>query len=87
MRKSLVILTALISFALGLASQSLFAGGGDPNYAFPAQGSPPPRIESCGYFSNNGWTIYRLPDGWKLFNVGESSLGNVSVQLKKKRTL
>jgi len=85
MRKLLFILTALVSFGLGLASQSLFAGGSDPTFEFPEQGSASPPVTTHSSFTNKtGWAIYRFPDNWKVVGYSGTNLGNVGVQLKRK---
>ena len=83
MRKSFVILIALVLLGLGLASQSLFAGGSDPNFEFPEYGEASPRVESQSTFMDNGWTIYRFPDNWKVMDYRGTNMGNVAVQLKR----
>ena len=87
MRKLLFILTALIAFSLGLASQNLIAGGSDPNYVYPAENSHPPDITSnySTFYNDTGWAIYKVPDGWKLVGYNSTNLGNVAIQLKKRR--
>jgi len=65
MRKSFVILIAIISFALGLASQSLIVGGNDPNDVFPEYNSMAPVVERTSFHKEKDRTIYRFPDNWK----------------------
>ncbi len=67
MRKLIVVLIVVFSFALGMFSQNLIAG----NWVTPKYGTPAPEAELIGnkIIQGRGNALYQVPDDWKVIGL------------------